>query len=119
MNQHPTWNQEERTTMQLQSKPGHLTDLHQRGSADATGLRERYRTLQTSCPVLYDQKAGSWLVLRCSDVESLLTDPESFASSTAHSTWRCKRCCARRWDVWPVSLARSCTQPSPPCSNVG
>src|SRR5438552_13531543 len=81
MNQHPTWKEEVRTTVQHQSESGGCTDLHQHGRGDAASLRDRYRTLHTSCPVFFDQEAGSWLVLRCRDVASLLTDPETFASS--------------------------------------
>lgn len=75
-------NQEERTTMQTQPGAGSLAyDLHQRFHGDAASLRERYRTLHTQCPVLYDQAAGCWQVLRCGDVGSLLTDPGTFASA--------------------------------------
>jgi len=37
--------------------------------------------MHAQCPVLYDQEAGCWLVLRCGDVGSLLTDPGTFAAS--------------------------------------
>jgi cytochrome P450 len=60
--------------------PG-ISDLHHRFHGDTAGLREMYRTLHAQCPVLYDQEAGCWLVLRCSDVGSLLTDPGTFAAS--------------------------------------
>src|SRR2546425_5242516 len=73
--------QEERTTMQTKPGPGSLADLHHRFYSDAPGLREMYRTLHEQCPVLRDQEAGCWLVLRCCDVGSLLTDPGTFAAS--------------------------------------
>src|SRR5437773_960480 len=60
--------------------PG-ISDLHHRLSGDAPGLREMYRTLHAQCPVLYDQEARCWLVLRCTDVGSLLTNPSTFAAS--------------------------------------
>src|SRR6266702_4030608 len=72
---------EERMTMQTKPVPGSLADLHHRFYGDAPGLRDMYRTLQTQCPVLHDQEAGCWLVLRCGDVGSVLTDPATFASS--------------------------------------
>jgi cytochrome P450 len=72
MNQQPAWNEEERTRMQHQPEPGCCTELHQ---------HERYRTLQTSCPVRFEQEIGCWQVLGCREVQSLLTDPGTFASS--------------------------------------
>ncbi len=60
--------------------PG-ISDLHHRFHGDPTGLRDMYRTLHAQCPVLYDQEARCWLVLRCGDVGSLLTDPGAFAAS--------------------------------------
>lgn len=67
--------------MRTKPVPGSLADLHHRFRGDASGLREMYRTLQTQCPVLHDQEAGCWLVLRCGDVGSVLTEPGTFAAS--------------------------------------
>ena len=67
--------------MQTKPVPQSLADLHHRFRGDAPGLREMYRTLQTQCPVLHDQEAGCWLVLRCGDVGLVLTDPDTFAAS--------------------------------------
>ncbi len=80
--------QKESTTMQTQPEAGSLADLHQRFHGDAYGLREHYRTLQTQCPVLYDQEARCWQVLRCRDVGSLLTDPGTFASARSGDSSR-------------------------------
>jgi len=68
-------------TMQTKPVPGSLADLHHRFHGDAPGLREMYRTLHTTCPVLHDQEAGCWLVLGYRDVGSVLTDPATFAAS--------------------------------------
>src|SRR5438105_4496104 len=74
--------------MTMQTKPvaGSLADLHHRFYGDAPGLREMYRTLQRQCPVLHDQEAGCWLVLRCGDVGSVLTDPGTFAASRSSAS---------------------------------
>ncbi len=68
-------------TMQTKPVPGILTNLYHRFRGDAPGLLEMYRTLQMQCPVLHDQETGYWLVLRCGDVRSVLTDPGTFAAS--------------------------------------
>src|SRR5438132_2406736 len=73
--------QEERTTMQTRLVPGSLADLHHRFHGDSPGLHEMYRTPHTQCPVLHDQEAGCWLVLRCGDVGSVLTHPDTFTAS--------------------------------------
>jgi cytochrome P450 len=81
MNQHPTWNEEEQTRMLHQPTTGRRPDLQQHFCAAATGLRYRYPALQMSCPVRFDHETSSWLVLGFKEVDSLLTDTGTFASS--------------------------------------